>query len=61
LGDLALFDTAAVLRGSDPQLLGQIPAHQFPRELIIAPGGQTALVTNFGSGQLQAVALGRLP
>ena len=40
---------------------GVVPAARFPRELAIAPGGEAALVTNFGSGQLQVVALGRLP
>jgi DNA-binding beta-propeller fold protein YncE len=52
----------AVVRVGDalagrPALAGLLPAGQFPREMTVAPGGRTLLVTCFGSGQLELVNL----
>lgn len=60
VGTLALIDTAGMLAGGH-DLLGVIPARRFPRELAITPDAQTAFLTNFGSGQVEAVPLRRLP
>ena len=51
--------SAAVARGH--ALLGQISTGQLPREFSLAPDGKTALVTNNGSGQVQAIDLTNLP
>jgi serine/threonine-protein kinase len=59
-GRLSVISTAAVLSRS-PALLGQISSGPFPREFSVAPDGKTALVTNSGSGQVQAIDLGTLP
>jgi DNA-binding beta-propeller fold protein YncE len=58
--NLAVLSVAAAL-AHRPALLGYIPAGKFPRQFAAEPGGQTLLVTNFLSGQLQAVGLSRLP
>ncbi len=42
-----------------PALLGTIPAGRFPREMAVSGG--TLLVTNYGSGQVEAVDLRTLP
>ncbi len=57
---LSVIDTAAALAGK-PALLGVITAGQFPRELALEPNGRTLLVTNFASGQLEAVNTDELP
>ena len=59
-GTLSVISTAAALSRS-PALLGQISSGAFPREFSVAPDGKTALVTNSGSGQVQAIDLGTLP
>ncbi len=56
--DLAVVDAAAALAGR-PALLGTIPAGRFPREMAVH--GNTLLVTNYGSGQLEAVDIHTLP
>jgi DNA-binding beta-propeller fold protein YncE len=57
---LAVVAVAAALRHR-PALLGVIGAGGFPREMAQEPDGRTLLVTNFGSGQLEAVDLTGLP
>jgi DNA-binding beta-propeller fold protein YncE len=44
-----------------PALLGYLPAGMFPREMALEPGGRTLLVTNYQSGQLEAVNIAALP
>jgi len=51
--------SAALNRGR--ALLGQISTGLLPREFSVAPDGKTALVTNNGSGQVQAIDLSSLP
>jgi DNA-binding beta-propeller fold protein YncE len=51
---LTVVDTAAALHGQ-PAVIGSLPAGRFPREMSLEPGGRTLLVTNFVSGQLEAV------
>ena len=58
MADLAVVDSAAALAGR-PSLLGTIPAGQFPREMAVH--GNTLLVTNYASDQLQAVDIDTLP
>ncbi|MGO8959694.1 MAG: hypothetical protein ACLQFR_20350 [Streptosporangiaceae bacterium] len=60
VASLALVDTAAALAGK-PALLGYLPAGRFPREMALEPGGKVLLVTNFASGQLEAVNVASLP
>jgi DNA-binding beta-propeller fold protein YncE len=57
---LAVVGVAAALAGQ-PALLGYIRAGGFPREMALEPAGGTLLVTNFSSGQLEAVGLAGLP
>jgi DNA-binding beta-propeller fold protein YncE len=48
-------------RGGRAVLAGYLPAGSFPRELALQPGGRTLLVTDYGSRELQAVRVSRLP
>jgi DNA-binding beta-propeller fold protein YncE len=56
---LVVIDPARALAGS-PALLGEIPTGRFPREVSVQRKGETMLVTNYGSGQLEAIAVGGL-
>jgi DNA-binding beta-propeller fold protein YncE len=56
---LAAVGVAAALAGR-PALLGYLPAGGFPREMVLEPGGRTLLVTNYDSGQLEAVGVADL-
>lgn len=58
--DLSLVDPTAALAGR-PALLGSITAGDFPREMSLEPDGRTLLVTNYSSGQLEAIDLTTLP
>jgi DNA-binding beta-propeller fold protein YncE len=57
---LAVVNVAAALAGR-PALLGYARAGLFPREMAAVPGGRILLVTDFSSGQLEAVSLASLP
>jgi DNA-binding beta-propeller fold protein YncE len=54
--DLSVVDAAAAL-AHRPAVLGTVPAGCFPREMAPEPNGDTMLVSNFGSAQLEAVDL----
>jgi hypothetical protein len=54
--DLDVVSVAAALSGG-PAVVGHVRAGLFPRDMTVAPDG-TLLVSNFSSGQLEAVALG---
>ncbi|MGH3410887.1 MAG: beta-propeller fold lactonase family protein, partial [Streptosporangiaceae bacterium] len=58
--NLAVVSVAAVLAGR-PAVLGYIKSGRFPRQMALEPGGRILLVTNFASGQLEAVSLAGLP
>jgi DNA-binding beta-propeller fold protein YncE len=58
--NLAVVNVAAALAGK-PALAGYLPAGQFPRQMALEPDGRTLLVTNFISGQLEAVNVTGLP
>jgi hypothetical protein len=60
LADLDVVNVAATLSGKTA-VIGHIPAGLFPREMALAPGGSTLLVTNFLSGQLEAVSVPTVP
>ncbi len=53
---LTVVDAAAAL-AHRPAVLGTIVAGSFPREMALEPSGRTLLVSNFGSDQLEAVAV----
>jgi DNA-binding beta-propeller fold protein YncE len=57
---VAVIDPAKALRRV-PALLGYVSTGELPRQFTIQPDGKTALVTNNGSGQLQAIDLATLP
>ena len=57
---LAVVDTGRALQGK-PALLGTIAAGAFPREAAAEPGEHVLLVSNFASGEVEAVKLGDLP
>jgi DNA-binding beta-propeller fold protein YncE len=58
--DLSVVDVAAALAGRSA-VIGRIPAGQFPREMALAPDGQRLLVSNYASGQLEAVSVPSIP
>lgn len=59
--DLDVVSVADALAGR-PAVLGHLAAGGFPREMAVPPGGSgTLLVTNFSSGQLEAVGVASLP
>jgi DNA-binding beta-propeller fold protein YncE len=58
--DLSVVSVIAAVAGK-PAVLGRIPAGQFPREMALVPGGQTLLVSNYASGQVEAVSVPGLP
>lgn len=59
-GSLTVVDAVRVAEGA-PAVIGTIPAGIFPRELRVTPDGRTLLLTNFGSRNVQALDLARLP
>jgi serine/threonine protein kinase/DNA-binding beta-propeller fold protein YncE len=59
-GSLAVVDTAKAMNGQ-PALLGYVPAGGQPRQLTVAAGGATILVTNQITNQLQQITVAGLP
>jgi DNA-binding beta-propeller fold protein YncE len=57
--DLTVINVADALDGR-PALVGHIPAGLFPRDMTAAPNG-TVLVSNFSSGQVEAVDTATIP
>ena len=57
---LTVVDAAAALAGR-PAVLGVIAAGGFPRDMALEPGGRTLLVSNFASGQEEAIDVASLP
>jgi DNA-binding beta-propeller fold protein YncE len=60
VSSLAVVSVPAALAGR-PSLTGYLPAGGFPRQMALEPDGQTLLVTNFSSQQLEAVSVPDLP
>ena len=60
LPSLAVIDVNKAL-ARKPALLGLITAGATPRQFSLEPNGTTLLVTNTGSGQVEAVNVGQLP
>jgi DNA-binding beta-propeller fold protein YncE len=58
--DLAVIDVSKAL-ANKPALLGTIKSGMAPRQFALEPNGKTLLVTNTGSGQVEAVNVGQLP
>ena len=58
--NLAVIDVAKALAGK-PAIIGTIKSGLAPRQFALEPNGKTLLVTNTGSGQVEAVNVGRLP
>ena len=58
--ELTVVNAAAAL-ARRPAVAGSLPAGAFPREESAEPGSHTLLVSNFTSGQLEAVDTARLP
>ncbi|HEX9622893.1 MAG TPA: hypothetical protein VF979_00835, partial [Streptosporangiaceae bacterium] len=59
--NLAVVDVAKALHHDKGALLGYIGSGTTPRQFAVEPGGQTLLVTDNGSGQLQAIRVADLP
>jgi DNA-binding beta-propeller fold protein YncE len=57
--DLTVINAADALDGR-PAIVGDIPAGLFPRDMTAAPDG-TVLVSNFSSGQVEAVDTATIP
>jgi DNA-binding beta-propeller fold protein YncE len=60
-GNLALVAVALALDGAKGALRGFISTGLMPRQLAVEPSGKILLVTDYGSGQLQAIDTGTLP
>jgi DNA-binding beta-propeller fold protein YncE len=60
-GETSNLAVVNVAPGREPALLGYLPAGRFPREMALEPSGKTLLVTNYASGQLEAVNITTLP
>jgi DNA-binding beta-propeller fold protein YncE/tRNA A-37 threonylcarbamoyl transferase component Bud32 len=58
--DLMVIDVDKALAGK-PALVGTIKSGVAPRQFALEPNGKTLLVTNTGSGQLEAVNVGQIP
>ena len=58
--DLMVVDVDKALAGK-PALVGTIKSGLAPRQFALEPNGKTLLVTNTGSGQVEAVNVGQLP
>ncbi len=58
--DLMVIDVDKALAGQ-PALLGTLKSGVAPRQFALEPNGKTLLVTNTGSGQVEAVNVGQLP
>ena len=58
--DLAVIDVAKALAGK-AAVLGTIKSGMAPRQFALEPNGKTLLVTNTGSGQVEAVNVGQIP
>jgi len=43
------------------QLVGYVPAGDFPRDMAISPDGTTIVLSDYGSGQVEEVDVGTLP
>jgi serine/threonine-protein kinase len=57
---LAVIDVDKALAGK-PAVLGTVKSGLAPRQFALEPDGKTLLVTNTGSGQVEAVNVGQLP
>ena len=57
---LAVVDVSNALAGK-PALLGAVKSGLAPRQFAVEPNGKTLLVTNTGSGQVEAVNVGQIP
>jgi hypothetical protein len=57
---LAIVDTDAALHHRHA-ILGTVPAGLFPREVSLEPNGNVVLITNFTSGQLEALESDQFP
>jgi DNA-binding beta-propeller fold protein YncE/tRNA A-37 threonylcarbamoyl transferase component Bud32 len=58
--DLMVVDVDKALAGK-PALVGTVRSGLAPRQFALEPNGKTLLVTNTGSGQVEAVNVGQLP
>jgi DNA-binding beta-propeller fold protein YncE len=58
--DLSVVNVAAAVAGK-PAVTGVIPAGGFPREMALEPDGQRLLVSNYMSGQLEAISIPSIP
>lgn len=54
---LSVIDAAAALAGR-PALVGRVAAGTFPRDMAVSPDGSTVFVSDYGSNQVEAVAVG---
>jgi hypothetical protein len=59
-GSLTLGDAGRAVRDR-PASLGLIRVGGFPQEVALEPGGRVLLVSNYSSGQLEAIDLSRAP
>jgi len=58
--DLMVVDVDKALAGK-PAVVGTIKSGLAPRQFALEPNGKTLLVTNTGSGQVEAVNVGQIP
>jgi DNA-binding beta-propeller fold protein YncE/tRNA A-37 threonylcarbamoyl transferase component Bud32 len=60
VSNLAVIDVQKAL-DHQPALLGTVRSGDVPRQVALYPGGKTLLVTDTGSGQVQAIKVADLP
>jgi 6-phosphogluconolactonase (cycloisomerase 2 family) len=60
VSNLAVVDVSKAL-ARQPALVGLIKSGTTPRQFALEPNGTTLLVTNTGSGQVQAIDISHLP
>jgi DNA-binding beta-propeller fold protein YncE len=56
--------TLAVVTGASHgrlTLAGYLTSGSFPRDMVVSPNGETVIVSNYGSGQVETVAVHHLP
>lgn len=58
---VSVVDVQAALSGVGQPVLGRVPAGLFPREVAVSPDGNTVLVADYDSRQVQAIDVRTLP
>jgi len=58
---VSVVDVKAALKGSASAVLGRVPTGLFAREIALSPDGERVLISDYESGQIQAIDVASLP